>query len=231
MKHISKLPSKYSSEQQGRLFPYSVAEDIANAVTHAVGSCLALAMLISLAWIAGRYGNTVDSAAFIFYGLSIVFMFVMSTVYHSMTNHIARSVLKRMDHSAIFVLIIGSYTPYVFCLLKSQLAYVLYLVLVILMVIGIIFKALYAGKFKKIGTLVYVLMGWASVLILPQIIAQLSFWGVTCFIASGIIYTIGALCYAFSKFKYSHMLWHIFVMLAVVMMYCSVAFCILQLRV
>ena len=225
--HVRDLPSKYSKEQLLRLFPYSLHEDVGNAITHGVGAFIGLGMLVSLAWIAGRYGNLIDACAFIFYGLSILFMFVMSTVYHSMLHHTARNVLKRMDHVAIFILIVGSYTPYVFSLLKTPRAYLMYALLVLLMVSGIIFKAIYAGRFKKIGTLIYLLMGWASLILLPQIISKLSYWGVAFFILSGLTYTLGALFYAFSKFKYSHMLWHIFVVVAVVFMYCSVAFFIL----
>lgn len=228
MKQYQNKPSKYTPEQLNRLFPYSLGEDIGNAVSHCVGAFIALGLLISLAWIAGRYGDWLDAVAFIFYGLTILFMFVMSTIYHSMVNHTARSVLKRLDHVAIFVLILGSYTPYVFSLLKTPRAYITYGCLFVLTVVGVVFKAIYAGRFKKTGTLIYVLMGWASLILLPQIVTRLSMAGIWCFVASGVIYTLGALFYAFSKFRYSHMVWHIFVIVAVVAMYCSIAFFILQ---
>lgn len=223
-------PSKYSSEQLMRLFPYSLGEDIGNAVTHAVGAFVALGLLVSLAWIAGRYGDALDGLAFIFYGITILFMFTMSAVYHSMVHHTARDVLKRMDHVAIFLLIIGSYTPYVFSLLQTPRAYITYTILWALTIIGVVFKALSAGKFKKIGTLIYVLMGWSSLVLLPQIIAKLPTMGVIYFVASGVIYTVGALFYAFSKFKYSHMVWHLFVLAAAISMYLSIALYILQYR-
>lgn len=222
--------SRYSEEHLKRLFPYSLGEDIGNAVTHCVGSFLAIGMMLSLAWIAGRYGAAIDGFAFIFYGITILFMFVMSTVYHSMVHHTARNVMKRLDHVAIFILILGSYTPYVFSLLKTHLAYIVYSVLVVLTVLGVIFKAIYAGHFKKTGTLIYVLMGWASLILLPQIFAKLPLMGIIFFVASGLTYTLGALFYAFSKFKYSHMVWHIFVIVAVIFMYVSIAFYILQYR-
>ena len=230
MKQNIKKISKFGPEQLTRLFPYSLGEDIGNAVTHCVGSFVALGLLISLAWIAGRYGDWLDGLAFVFYGITILFMFVISTVYHSMTNHSARNVMKRMDHVAIFILIIGSYTPYVFSLLNTPRGYITYICLSILTVFGVIFKAIYAGRFKKIGTLIYVLMGWASLILLPQIVAKLPTMGVVFFVASGLIYTIGALFYAFSKFKYSHMVWHIFVLVAVISMYLSIALYILQYR-
>lgn len=222
--------SRYSEEHLKRLFPYSLGEDIGNAVTHCFGSFLAIGMMLSLAWIAGRYGAAIDGFAFIFYGITILFMFVMSTVYHSMVHHTARNVMKRLDHVAIFILILGSYTPYVFSLLKTHLAYIVYSVLVVLTILGVIFKAIYAGHFKKTGTLIYVLMGWASLILLPQIFAKLPLMGIIFFVASGLTYTLGALFYAFSKFRYSHMVWHIFVIVAVIFMYISIAFYILQYR-
>ncbi len=230
MKQNIEKTSKFGPEQLTRLFPYSLGEDIGNAVTHCVGSFVALGLLISLAWIAGRYGDWLDGLAFVFYGITILFMFVISTVYHSMTNHSARNVMKRMDHVAIFILIIGSYTPYVFSLLNTPRGYITYICLSVLTVVGVVFKAIYAGRFKKTGTLIYVLMGWASLILLPQIVAKLPTMGVVFFVASGLIYTIGALFYAFSKFKYSHMVWHIFVLVAVISMYLSIALYILQYR-
>ena len=230
MKTADQKPNKYTKEQLVLLFPYSLGEDIGNAVSHCVGAFVALGLLVSLSWIAGHYGNSVDALAFIFYGITILFMFVMSTVYHSMVNHTARNVLKRLDHVAIFILILGSYTPYVFSLLKSPKAYITYSVLAILTIIGVVFKALYAGRFKKTGTLIYILLGWASVILLPDIIKYLPFWGIIFLIAGGLTYTCGALFYALTKFKYSHLVWHIFVLVAAIFMYISIAFFILQYR-
>lgn len=212
------------------LFPYSLGEDIGNAVSHCVGAFIALGLMISLAWIAGRYGDCLDGLSFIFYGITMLFMFVMSTVYHSMVNTTARKVMKRLDHVSIFVLILGSYTPYVFSLLKTPLSYTIYAILATLAILGIIFKSMYAGKYKKISTLIFVLMGWMAVILLPQIIKKLPTMGVVFMVTSGIIYTIGAIFYALSKFKYSHMVWHIFVLFAAVSMYLSIGFYILQYR-
>lgn len=229
--HVIDRPSKYSREHLKKLFQYTLEEDIANSVTHIVGSFFGLYALINLSWVAGRYGNWVDAIAFITFGLSIIFMYVMSAIYHSMTNHTARTVFKRMDHIAIYVLITGSYTPYVFSLLKTERAYVVYAVLVFLTIIGIIFKSVYAGKFKKTSTLVYVFMGWGAVYLLPQIWGLMHPAGLWFMVAGGATYTLGALFYAFGKFKYVHMVWHLFVIFAGVFMFISINFYILQYRV
>ncbi len=229
MKKSTNKIDKTSPEFRAELFKYSLGEDIGNAVSHCIGAFIALGLLISLSWIAGRYGNsTLDTVAFVFYGITILFMFTMSTVYHSMTNTTARIVMKRLDHIAIFILILGSYTPFVFCLLKTKGAYIIYAIIFALTVIGIIFKAFYAGKFKKTSTFIFVVMSWLVVLLLPQIAQKLPQQGVVFLFTSGIIYTVGAIIYALSKFKYSHMVWHIFVVLAAISMYISIAFYILQ---
>ena len=141
--HVIDRPSKYSKEYLKKLFQYSLGEDIANSVSHIVGSFFGLYALISLSWVAGHYGNTVDAIAFIIYGLSILFLFLMSALYHSMINHTARTVFKRMDHIAIYIMITGTYTPYIFSLLKTRSAYILYAVIVVLTIVGIIFKSFY----------------------------------------------------------------------------------------
>jgi hemolysin III len=228
--HIIDRPSKYSKEYLQKLFQYTLGEDIANAVIHIVGGFFGLYALINLTWVASRYGNWLDSIAFIFYGLSILFMFLMSALYHSMLNHTARSVFKKMDHIAIYVLILGSYTPYVFSLLNTPKAYYTYAFLLAVTIVGIIYKAFYAGKFKILSTIIYIVMGWSSIWLLPQIISKFNLMGLYFMIAGGATYTFGALLYAFGKFKYSHAVWHIFVILGVVFQYISIAFFILQYR-
>ena len=117
MVHVVERPSKYSKEYLNKLFQYTLGEDIANSVTHIIGSFFALYALVHLTWVAARYGNNLDALAFIFYGFTLLIMFVMSAVYHAMLNHTARSVMKKLDHISIYWLILGTYTPYIFCLL------------------------------------------------------------------------------------------------------------------
>ncbi len=220
----------YPEDVLKELFSYTLGEDIANAVSHCIGSFFGLAALISLTWIAGHYGDAMDTWAFIFYGSSILFLFLMSTIYHSMINPTARIVFKRLDHIAIYILILGSYTPYVFSVLRTPMAYLIYTILAIVTVIGIILKALYAGRYDKTSTLIYVLMGWAALFIFPQLFKIMPFNGLLFLVLGGITYTVGAILYAFGTFKYSHALWHIFVIVAAVFQYISIAFYILQYR-
>lgn len=223
-------PSRYSKEYLEVLFKYTLGEDVANAITHALGVCFALYALLNLTWVAARYGNFTDSWAYIFYGLTIMFMFLMSTLYHSMRNHKARSIFKKLDHIAIYWLILGTYTPYVFSLLKSRESYIIYILLLSLTILGTVFKIFYAGKFSLFSTLIYLVMGWAVIWVLPQIVHQISPLGLWFMALGGAFYTVGALLYAFARFKYYHMVWHIFVIFGVLFQYVSVSFFILQYR-
>lgn len=227
---IINKPSRYPQEYVRKLFQYSLGEDIANAVSHCVGAIFALVALICLAWTAGHYGDGVDGIAFIIYGLSMLFMFTMSTLYHSMVNHTARDVFKRLDHAAIYIMIVGSFTPYVFNLVQTPLAYFLYAVLVFIMFAGVVYKALFVTGKKIISTIIYVVMGLSSLILLPQIIQHMPVLGVWFMLASGVLYVSGAVLYAVGKFKYSHMIWHLFVLGGVVTMWISINFFILQYR-
>lgn len=219
--------SKYSKEYLMQLFQYSFGEDIANAVTHGVGGLFSLGAIVSLSWVAGRYGDWLDSFSMIFYGFSMLFMFTMSTIYHSMVHHTARSVFKKLDHISIYCLIVGTYTPIVFSLLKNIFAYWTYIFIGLIAVAGVVFKAFFAGKFKVISTLIYIIMGCSGFILLPSIINVMSSVGVGFFFSGGIIYIAGTYFYL-SKFKYSHMIWHILVLFAVVFQYIAIAFFILQ---
>jgi hemolysin III len=223
--------SKYSQDYLSKLFQYTLGEDIANAVSHTVGVFFGLYAIINLTWVAARYGDWLDSLAFIIYGLTILFMFLMSTLYHSMVNPTARTVFKKLDHVAIYILILGSYTPIVFSLLRFDRAYAIYLVLAICTLVGVIFKALHAGKFKKISTLLYIMMGWGALALLPAMWKVMPITGLCFLLAGGAAYSTGALLYAFGRFKYLHMVWHIFVIFGVVFQYISITFFILQYRV
>ena len=223
-------PSKYSKEYLQKLFQYTLAEDIANAIIHVIGAFFGIYALINLTCIAARYGNAIDSFSFIFYGLTILFMFLMSSLYHSMINHTARSVFKKMDHIAIYILILGTYTPYVFSLLHNSHGYIVYMCLVIVTIFGIIFKAFYTGRYKLISTIIYILMGWAAVGVIKDIFNGFNYYGLLFLILGGVSYTVGAILYAFGRFKFSHAIWHVFVLFGVIFHYISVTFFILQYR-
>lgn len=209
------------------LYRYTIGEDIANAVVHCVGSILAYVGLIYLVYVASTQGTTLDIISFSIYGTTLIFMFMMSTLYHAIFHDMTRSIFKRLDHCAIFVLITGTYTPIVLSLLKTNTAYITLGALVALTIAGIVFKTLFIGKFKVLSTLIYIFMGWMVIFQISDLVDALDPNAIYLLIAGGALYTIGAVIYAVSKFKYHHFIWHIFVLLAAVAHYFVIALYIL----
>lgn len=209
------------------LYRYSVGEDIANAVSHGVGAILSYIGLIYLVYTASTKGTVTDVISFSIYGSSLIFMFTMSTLYHAIFHDMTRSVFKRLDHSAIFVLIAGTYIPFTFSVIKTPLSYVILAILLLIAIGGIVLKTFFVGRFKVISTVIYIAMGWLVIFEINPLISNLNDYGVQFLIAGGVIYTLGAIVYAFSKFKYHHFIWHIFVLLAAICHYIVIAFYIL----
>jgi hemolysin III len=223
------LPKKgmKNKDKFAKLFPYSTAEDIANAITHGISTLLAYAGLIYLIHVATLKGTTGDVIAFAVFGSSMIFMFLMSTLYHAIIHITTRDVFKRLDHSAIFIFILGTYVPYIFSALKTNQAYATFAILAAVSVMGIIIKTVWSGKYKILMTFLFIAMGWAALYIMPDLIEELPRNGWLYLMFGGVSYTVGALIYAFAKFKYAHTVWHLFVMGGALFHYLSIAFYLL----
>lgn len=209
------------------LYRYTIGEDIANAVSHGVGAVLAYVGLIYLVYTSAVNGTTKDVISFSIYGTSLIFMFLMSTLYHAIFHDMTRSIFKRLDHSAIFILIAGTYVPFTFTVIDTTLSYIILGILIIIAISGIVLKTFFVGRFKVLSTLTYIVMGWLIIFEIKPLIANLNQNALTFLVAGGVIYTIGAIIYAFSKFKYHHFIWHIFVFIAALCHYIVIAFYIL----
>lgn len=205
-----------------QLFPYSIIEDIWNAITHGIGVLISLVALVYLIYISSIYGEVKDVISFSIYGFSIILLFLSSTLYHSIRHETTRSIFKRIDHSMIYLLIVGTYTPYVFTALNTKYALKLFVFLVVFALFGIVFEIFFVGKYKKMSTLVYIIMGWLSIFLLRELSSSISLFSIWMLIAGGVVYTIGAIIYAFSNFKYHHSLWHLFVLGAAICHYISI---------
>ncbi len=206
------------------LYKYTVGEDIANAISHGVSAIFAYVGLIYLVYTSAINGSTIDVIAFSIYGTSLLFMFLMSTLYHAIFHDMTRSIFKRLDHSAIFVLIAGTYVPFTFTVINDLMSYIILGVLVLIAILGIVLKTFFVGRFKVVSTLVYVFMGWLIIFEIKPLISNLSQNALIFLVAGGVIYTLGAIIYAISKFKYHHFVWHIFVTLAAICHYIVIAF-------
>ncbi len=209
------------------LYKYTVQEDIANAISHGIGALFAYIGLIFLVYTSSINGSIKDVISFSIYGTSLIFMFLMSTLYHAIFHDMTRSIFKRLDHSAIFVLIAGTYVPFTFTVIDNMLSYIILAILIVIAISGIVLKTFFVGKYKRISTLVYVIMGWLIIFEIKPLIGNLNVYALIFLVAGGVIYTLGAIIYAISKFKYHHFIWHLFVLCAAICHYIVIAFYIL----
>ncbi len=198
------------------LYKYSIKEDVVNAITHGIGVLFAYIGTLYLISLASQNGFDAKLIiAIAIYGTSMQVMFLMSTLYHAIFHDTTRSIFKRLDHASIFLMISGTYAP-ISVMLNTQVAYIILAFVYVLSVAGIILKIFYAGRFTIISTLIYIAIGWAAVFEINALVTILSPTELFYLVAGGVIYTIGAIIYALSKFKYHHGLWHMLVLIAAI---------------
>ena len=191
---------------------YTLGEEIAHSVTHGIGAGLSIAGLTLLVVLAVLYGNVYQVVSFSIYGATLTILYLASTLYHSFQNPQVKRVFKVIDHASIFLLIAGTYTPFLLVGVKGTLGWTLLIVVWGLALLGVGFKALFIHRFQKISVLTYVLMGWLSVIVLKELSANIAPGGLVWLAAGGVIYTIGVIFYAMKKVRYTHTIWHIFVL-------------------
>ena len=191
----------------------SLGEEIANSITHGIGAALATAALTILVVFAALKGDTWRIVSFTIYGASLVIMYVSSTLYHSITNLKAKKYFRIMDHSSIFLLIAGTYTPITLISLRGTgWGWTIFGLIWGLAILGILFKLMFYGKLEKLSVVFYILMGWLAVVAIKPMLANLP-PGLLIWIAvGGLSYTLGIIFYAWTKLPYSHSIWHLFVL-------------------
>lgn len=191
---------------------YTLGEEIANSVTHGVGTALAVAGLTSLVILAVIYGDTWRVVSFTIYGLSLIILYLASTLYHSVQHPQTKRVLRRLDHTSIYVLIAGTYTPFLLISMRGAMGWTLLTIVWTMAVAGILWKIFFLGRFEVLSTIMYIAMGWMGVLAFRQLLVNVPPLGVTMLFAGGIIYTAGVIFYAWEKLPYNHAIWHVFVL-------------------
>ncbi len=192
---------------------YSQKEEFLNIVTHGFGFLLSLIAFPYIVQKALSYDQLWMTTSLCIYGLSLMVLFLASTLYHASKNPRNRRKLKIFDHAAIYVLIAGSYSPFCLVALNSSLGWYMFIAVWIFALVGVVLKLFFTGRFDKISTLMYVLMGWQVVLFINPLMEVLSENGLNFLIAGGIFYTIGAILYLIQKIPYNHAIFHVFVLL------------------
>lgn len=187
-------------------------EEKLNAITHGIGAIFAVIALIVLVIRAYTYGGAWQMAAAIIYGVSLILLYMASTLYHSFTKEKVKSVLKFFDHSAIFILIAGNYTPFTLIPLHGAFGWIVFAIIWSMAVVGIVFKVFFVKRFNFFSTICYLIMGWLAIVMVKPLLAVLPTAAVDWLVIGGIFYTIGTVFYLDKKIPYNHAIWHLFVL-------------------
>jgi len=205
-------------------------EEVMNAVTHGIGTLLAVAGLVLLTVFAYLYGTIWHVVSFSIYGTTLVLLYLASTLYHSFTNERLKYIFKILDHSAIYLLIAGTYTPFTLVPLHGVLGWTVFGLVWGLAILGIALKVFFVGRFKVISTLCYILMGWFIIIAIEPLIATVATLGIMWLIIGGLFYTLGSVFYLWNKLPYNHAIWHLFVLAGSISHFIAVFFYVLPIR-
>ncbi len=192
---------------------FSKDEEIANAVSHIVGATLAIIGATVLIFHGIKTKSAIVITSFIIFGLGLIIMYTVSSIYHALHNNKAKYVFQILDHSAIYILIASTYTPFLLLVVKSKAGYIILVIQWLICIFGIIFKSLYVEKYVVFSTLLYIIMGWMIIFVWNDLIANIPQKSLVLLVIGGILYTLGTIFYMWNWFKYHHFIWHIFVLL------------------
>ena len=199
-------------EEQTKIQFYSPTEEKLNIWSHAVGIFLSIIALVLLIVKAVEQNNIWMMVSFPIFGISLIVLYLASTLYHASKHPEKRFKLKIFDHAAIYVLIAGTYTPLTLVSLNGEIGWFIFSVVWAIAFAGIILKLFFTGRFKVISTAMYVLMGWIIIFYFKELTANLNSDGVFYLILGGVFYTIGAILYSIKKIKFNHAIFHFFVL-------------------
>lgn len=212
------------NETQYKVHFYSNFEEKLNIWSHFIGLLLSVVGLVLLIRRAIDLENTWAIVSFPIFGVSMIILYLASTLYHFSKKPKLRYRLNIFDHAAIYVLIAGSYTPFVLVSLNGKEGYTIFLIVWTIALFGIIFKVFFTGRFTILSTILYVAMGWLIIFSGQSLMKNLNFNGLIWLISGGISYTIGAVLYSINKIKFNHAIFHVFVLLGTLCHFIAVYF-------
>lgn len=201
---------------------YTAGEEIANAITHAVGTGLSIAALVILIVAATATGTAWHIVSFSIFGSTLILLYLASTLYHAIPVTKAKRFLKTLDHSAIFLLIAGTYTPFMLGSLRGLLGWTIFGVIWGLAIVGVMLKCCYVYRFKRLSLAIYIGMGWLCLLAGQELLAKLPPTSLIFLALGGAAYTAGVLFYVWKRLPYGHAIWHLFVVAGSILHFFSV---------
>ena len=202
---------------------YTLGEELVSAISHGIGSLLSIAALVLCVVFSAIHNNVYAVVSTTIYGSTSIILYTMSTLYHSLKVNNAKRVLRILDHSSIFLLIAGTYTPYTLVILPPSLGWTIFGIEWACCIIGITLNSIDLKKFKKISMILYLIMGWMIIISFKTLINNMDIRGIYLMLSGGILYTIGAIFYGIGKKKkYMHSIFHMFVLSASVLFFFSI---------
>ncbi|MBN2703690.1 MAG: hemolysin III family protein [Pontiellaceae bacterium] len=191
---------------------YTAGEELANWITHGVGVLFGVAVLCLLVVFSALRKGAWEVVSCSVYGATFILLYLCSTLYHAAQNPRTKRVLKVIDHSAIYLLIAGTYTPFALASLRGPLGWTMFGVIWGCALTGIAFKVFFTGRFKMVSLASYLFMGWFCVIAVKGLYSSLGTTGFVFFGVGGLCYTLGAVFYAWKSLPWSHAVWHLFVL-------------------
>jgi hemolysin III len=203
---------------------YSLGEEVANSITHGIGALLSVGGLVLLIVFSMRYGTYWHTLAGAIFGTTLIFSYTTSTLYHSIAVERFKHTLRRLDHAAIYLLIAGTYTPFMLISLRGPWGWSLLGVVWTIAVGGVAGKLLMPHKMAKFSTPLYLLMGWIAIIAARPLLASVEPGGLLLLLAGGLAYSGGVVFYALDRMPYNHMVWHLFVLAGSALHFCAILF-------
>lgn len=191
---------------------YTLGEEIANAVTHGVGVLLSALALTMMVWVTAEGGDPWRIISVSVFGVTLIACYLASFLYHAIPHPAAKDTMRLLDHCAIFLLIAGTYTPFLLVSMRGAAGWLLFALVWGVAVAGIVFKVIYTHKYPRLSTAMYVSMGWIVVLALKPAIASIPPGALALMLVGGLTYTAGVIFYHWERLPFNHAIWHLFVM-------------------
>lgn len=203
---------------------YTLLEEILNSVTHGAGALVSIAGLVLLIVFSTLYGQTGHVVSCTIFGITLVLLYTASTLYHSFRRPYIKQIFKIIDHSCIYILIAGTYTPFLLVIVRGALGWTIFATVWLLTVLGILFQIFFIDRFKIISTIAYISMGWLIIFAIKPLFQTLPGGGIVWLVSGGLAYTLGTIFYGWKKLPFNHAIWHLFVLAGSVCHYMAVLF-------